>query len=241
MLLNPIARTHSNHFHEEVMDQEVDEDGDETFGESDFQPVTRPVEASSRGAAYQEQSDEELMALLSEGKQDALETLIKRHGPLVRRVIFGVLHNDGETEEVLMEVFLYTWKNASLYSNQKGKPLGWLITMARRRGIDRLRRRQSYSAARERFQIEVKHHQSSFKSDRDASKRMEQSDFQRFVLQKIEDLPPFQRDAINLCFFNGMSQRECASHTGIPLGTIKTRVELGLKKLGVSLRSARDY
>jgi len=134
-----------------------------------------------------------------------------------------------------MEVFFEAWNNATKYSAEKGKALGWLVTMARRRGIDRLRKRQSYSRATDRLQVEVEHDPEAWISGRDPDGDTERADVRAFIRAKMLELPAFQREAIEYAFFKGMSQREIAAHTGIPLGTIKTRIELGLKKLSVSL------
>ncbi|HWL52539.1 MAG TPA: sigma-70 family RNA polymerase sigma factor [Chthoniobacteraceae bacterium] len=183
----------------------------------------------------EEISDETLMTRVSQHDASALEELFDRHAGVIKSVIFRIIHNEAEAEDVLMEVFNEAWKGASKYSAQKGKALGWLVTMARRRGIDRLRKRQSYSRATDRLQVEVEHDPEAWISGRDPDGDSERADLRQFIQLKLFELPPFQREAIEYAFYKGMSQREIAAHTGIPLGTIKTRIELGLKKLSVSL------
>lgn len=182
-----------------------------------------------------EESDEVLMTRVADADADALAKLFERHSGVIKSVIFKIIHNEAEAEDVLMEVFHEAWNGASKYSAAKGKALGWLVTMARRRGIDRLRKRQSYSRATDRLQVEVEHDPEAWISGRDPNGDTERADVRAFIRARLLDLPPFQRDAIELAFFKGMSQREIAAHTGIPLGTIKTRIELGLKKLSVAL------
>ncbi len=181
------------------------------------------------------ESDETLMTRVAAGDAPALEALFDRHAGVIKSVIFRIIHNEAEAEDVLMEVFNEAWKGASKYSAQKGKALGWLVTMARRRGIDRLRKRQSYSRATDRLQVEVEHDPEAWISGRDPNGDSERADLRHFIQSKLDELPPFQREAIEFAFYKGMSQREIAAHTGIPLGTIKTRIELGLKKLSASL------
>jgi RNA polymerase sigma-70 factor (ECF subfamily) len=187
-----------------------------------------------------EETDESLMTRVADGQQDALETLYDRQAGLIKSVIFRIIHNEAEAEDVVMEVFYEAWKGASKYSAVKGKALGWLVTMARRRAIDRLRKRQSYSRATDRFQVEVDHDPDAWVSGRDPDGDSERADIRSFIQAKLLELPPFQREAIEFAFFKGMSQREIAAHTGIPLGTIKTRIELALKKLSVSLEILGD-
>lgn len=190
---------------------------------------------SSRRLAENEETDEELMTRVAGSEPKALEKLFDRHAGVIKSVIFKIIHNEAEAEDVLMEVFYEAWNGASKYSAAKGKALGWLVTMARRRGIDRLRKRQSYSRATDRLQVEVEHDPEAWVSGRDPEGDSERADIRAFIRARLLELPPFQRDAIELAFFKGMSQREIAAHTGIPLGTIKTRIELGLKKLSASL------
>jgi len=188
-----------------------------------------------RRSQEKEESDEELMTRVACGDSKALEGLFDRHAGVIKSVIFKIIHNEAEAEDVLMEVFFEAWNGAAKYSAEKGKALGWLVTMARRRGIDRLRKRQSYSRATDRFQVEVEHDPEAWISGRDPDGNTERADVRAFIRARMQELPVFQREAIEYAFFKGMSQREIAAHTGIPLGTIKTRIELGLKKLSISL------
>ncbi len=187
--------------------------------------------------AVNAESDEDLMARLARNEHSALETLLDRYARIITGVIFNVVRDEAETEEVLMEVFLHSWKIASQYSPAKGKALGWLVTMARRRGIDRLRKRQRYSAATGRLQVAVEHDPEAWIAPQNAEKDTECSDLRSFIRAKLNDLPVAQREVIEFTFYQGMSQREIAAQTGIPLGTVKTRIELGLKKLSTSLHT----
>lgn len=201
-------------------------------------PIVAPAkrQSSSRRARQEnEESDEALMSRVAERDSEALSVLFDRHAGVIKSVIFKIIHNEAEAEDVLMEVFHEAWNGAAKYSSQKGKALGWLVTMARRRGIDRLRKRQSYSRATDRLQVEVEHDPEAWVSGADSNNFSEREDVRNFIQAKLQELPPFQREAIELAFYQGMSQREIAAHTGIPLGTIKTRIELGLKKLSASL------
>ncbi len=189
-----------------------------------------------------QESDEGLMARLVEQEAEALEALFGRYSKVIAGVIYNVVRDEAETEEVLNEVFLHTWNQAATYSPDKGKALGWLVTMARRRGIDRLRKRQRYAKARERFEVEELGDPLRTQAHVDTSVETEEADLREFIEMKIEELPPAQGQVIRLAFYCGMSQREIAAQTGIPLGTVKTRIELGLRKLSVSLRAvANEY
>jgi DNA-directed RNA polymerase specialized sigma subunit, sigma24 homolog len=136
----------------------------------------------------------------------------------------------------LQEIFIQIWKEADRYSPKAGKPLGWMVTIARRRAIDRLRRRQAYSRVRERYQERVI--QQAPNSPRETD--------DVFVLN---DLRHFSSSACECC--RGFSARRSSSLSSrdsvtgklppprAPLGTVKTRLELGLQKLTHTLRPLR--
>ena len=99
--------------------------------------------------------DEALLQKISQRHQPALNELYGRYGQTLKAVIDSVVHEGAEAEDVLQEIFLQIWKEAHNYSPKAGKPLGWVVTIARRRAIDRLRRRQAYSRARDRYGEQV--------------------------------------------------------------------------------------
>jgi RNA polymerase sigma-70 factor (ECF subfamily) len=181
--------------------------------------------------------DEALMKDISRRRPEALTELYGRHSQRLRATIDGVVHEESEADDVLQEIFLQVWKEADRYSSKAGKPLGWMVTIARRRAIDRLRRRQAYFRARERYEQRVM--QDSRSSRRDAAKILVLNDLRRFLKRNIRALPQFQRQAVELAFFKGLSHREIAAATRAPLGTVKTRLELGLQKLTHALRPLR--
>jgi RNA polymerase sigma-70 factor, ECF subfamily len=181
--------------------------------------------------------DEVLMKDISHRRHDALAELYGRHSKRLRATIDGVVHEEAEADDVLQEIFLQVWEEAGRYSPKAGKPLGWMVTIARRRAIDRLRRRQAYSRARERYEKRVV--QDSQTPRRDAAESFVRNDLRQFLKKNIRALPQFQREAVELAFFNGLSHREIAAATNSPLGTVKTRLELGLQKLTHTLKPLR--
>src|SRR5438067_2984074 len=147
--------------------------------------------------------DEALMKAVSRQGYDALAELYDRHGKRLRATIDGVVHEEAEADDVLQEIFLQVWEEAARYSPKAGKPLGWMVTIARRRAIDRLRRRQAYSRARERYEKRVM--QASPGPRRDAAQTFVLSDLRRFLKKNLRALPGFQREAVELAFFKGLS------------------------------------
>lgn len=178
-----------------------------------------------------EPSDEQLMSAVKQGSEDALATLYRRHTPLLRTIVCRVINNDTDTDDLIQEIFCEVWRQAAHYSEEKGKALGWLVTLARRRAIDKLRKKQAYQRAEERLLEESKREpaQEGYSGAEDATDRAE-------ILQNIiSTLPEAQSEALKLAFYRGMSQREIASFTGIPLGTIKTRLELAVRKVRTAI------
>ena len=183
--------------------------------------------------------DEALMARIQERAPEALAALYDRYSGILKSLIMGVIHNDAEADDLLQEIFMEIWNQAAHYSAQKGKPLGWIVTLTRRRSIDRLRKKQAYARAEERLQNETEQQPEAWVHN-STEDDIEMSDTRRLIMGILKNLPPAQREAIDLAFYHGMSQREIAAKTGIPLGTIKTRLELGLKKISEALRGMKD-
>jgi RNA polymerase sigma-70 factor (ECF subfamily) len=183
-----------------------------------------------------EESDEQLMARIQARDEGALAALYRRHTPLLRTVIARVVHNEHDVDDLLQEVFLELWNRVDHYDQAKGKALGWIVTLARRRAIDRIRRRQAYARAEERLRLETEQEpqqtrHNGVEEDVNAADRAEI--FQRL----LATLPVAQREALQLAYFRGLSQREIAAKTGIPLGTIKTRLELAVRKIRTAILS----
>lgn len=176
------------------------------------------------------------MGAITERDENALAALYERHGDTLRSVIESVIHEQAEAEDVLQETLLQVWKQARNYAPRVGKPLGWLTTITRRRAIDRLRRRQAYIRVKDRYEEQLNELPSGASTTADGDAEMERADLRRYLHEQMASLPPFQREALELSFFTGMSHREIAATTNHPLGTVKTRLELGLQKLHAWLK-----
>ena len=190
-----------------------------------------------RQGSLSEMSDEELMAAIQKGDGRALETLLERYRGLLKGVILRTVHDHASADDVLQDCLIDVWKQAGNYSATKGKPLGWMLTMAKRRAIDYLRRSIAYCSARDRLEEASKVHIPL----RDIGSDCEDADMSRVLQEHLNQLPPPQRQVLSLAFLNGMSQGEVAKITNTPLGTVKTRIELGLQKLRAGLRTQRIH
>ncbi len=183
-------------------------------------------------------SDEELMERMQEGDEDALASVVKRHRGLLRTVIGRIINNDFDVDDLIQECLLEIWRNASHYDAKKGHALAWIVTIARRRTIDRIRRKTAYRRAQERFREEAA-------ADGElvhcaACDDVERIDRAEAVSRLIAELPEPQQEAVHLAYFRGMTHRQIAAHTGIPMGTIKTRLELALRKLHGKVLAFRE-
>jgi RNA polymerase sigma-70 factor (ECF subfamily) len=186
-----------------------------------------------------EPTDLELMAGVQREDPDALSQLYDRYNGIIKALILRVVHNEAEADDLLQEIFMELWNQAKNFSAQKGKPLGWMVTLARRRAIDGLRKKQAYMRAGERFQNETEQQPDAWVHNATAEE-IDFSDTRVLVRKVINGLPVAQQQAIDLAFFRGMSQREIAANTNTPLGTVKTRLELGLKKIYDGLKELKD-
>lgn len=179
--------------------------------------------------AQGEPTDEELMRGLKQEDEASLALLYRRHVALLRTIVSRVINNDYDVDDVVQDAFCEIWRLASHYEEEKGKALGWIVTLTRRRAIDRLRKKQAYHRAEERLRNEVTHNDAPMQAGADEAAIAD--DTTEIFKRAIAALPEAQREAVHLAFYRGLSQREIAARTGTPLGTIKTRLELAIRKL----------
>jgi RNA polymerase sigma-70 factor, ECF subfamily len=164
-----------------------------------------------------------LVRRVSQGESAALEALYRRHAPRLHALLLRMLGQGADAEEVLQESIVEVWKRAGEYAPARGAVEAWLITIARSRAIDRLRSRGArLRLVREREQLAPDVTVTPEPPDVHAHTRLRRA---------LDALPAEQRRALELAYWDGLSQREISEHTGDPLGTVKTRVRLGLQRL----------
>jgi RNA polymerase sigma-70 factor, ECF subfamily len=169
----------------------------------------------------------------AEGDQSALGALYDESNRYVHGVVLSVLRDAADAEEVTLDVYSQVWRSSAVYSSQRGSVVAWLLTLARSRAIDRLRSR----ATRHKREEPIEDSQRSFPTD-DTSPEDSASASQtrKRIQQALNSLPPDQREAVELAYFSGMSHSELAAHLEQPLGTVKTRIRMGMMKLREELR-----
>jgi RNA polymerase sigma-70 factor (ECF subfamily) len=173
-------------------------------------------------------TDVELMEALVRRDSDAMAKIYERYESTLRPVILNVLHEEGETDDVLHDVFIQLWNHADRFVAEKGLH-GFLVTLARRRALDRLRRRLAYRRATDRLETQMR---AEF-HDKMQGRNVKRTNFDLYELlsRMIRSLPEPQQEVVRLTFYEGMSQREIAAHKSLALGTVKTRLQLAQKKL----------
>lgn len=175
-----------------------------------------------------------LIERMAGGDEYALQTFYDQTSRLVYGLLLRILSETGPAEEVLLDVYMQVWRQAERYDRARGKPLAWVVTIARSRAIDRLRsarqeqmRRESLDATEYAANLTA-----GFEDPTVAPER------QRVVKAALEALPAEQREVIEMAYYLGLSHSEIAARLGQPLGTVKTRTRLGMMKLREQLRDS---
>jgi RNA polymerase sigma-70 factor (ECF subfamily) len=158
----------------------------------------------------------------------ALGKLYDESSSLVYAVALRVLTNEADAEEVTLDVYTQVWRTASGYDPARGSVTAWLITMARSRSIDKLRSRATRAGLEEPL-VAASVEFSSGAADPEKHTLISQQ--RGRILSALQTLTAEQRQALELAYFSGLSHSELASRLGQPLGTVKTRIRLGMMKM----------
>jgi RNA polymerase sigma-70 factor (ECF subfamily) len=178
-------------------------------------------------------SDDELLAGIVSGDEGAFRVLYDRFADLVYSVAVRVLGDSAAAQDVAQDVFVRLWRNPGSYDPERGRFMPWLLSVTRNRAVDEVRsrgRRRTHELAPAEGAddpVDVGAPDPAWQAVL-ASER-------RAVRRALTALPPEQRQAIELAYFGGLTQQEIAERLSTPLGTVKTRVRLGMKKLRIAL------
>jgi RNA polymerase sigma-70 factor, ECF subfamily len=172
-------------------------------------------------------ADLRLMQRVAAGDQAALATLYDRYSSVLYSVAMRILTDAGAAEEILQDVFLQVWRNASRFDPQRGSLSGWLLVTTRNRAIDRLRRRapQGPDPAPEELAM----------PGASLETGVAQDEMMALVKTALNDLAPGQRAVLEMAYFEGLTHSEIAERSGEPLGTVKTRLRSALQVLKKAL------
>ena len=195
-----------------------------------YYPTTVGLDGSRLDASRAAEGDARLLDGVAAGDADALALLFDRHGAAVLGLLTRMLGRGGEADEVLQEVFLWLWKHPRRYDAGRSSLRGWLLVLARSRALDVLRADRSRRVREEGVERDRPlAHEPVPLAD------LEQRERQRRLRAALVNLPEEQRRCIELAFFVGLSHSQIAARLEQPLGTVKSRIQLGMAKLRAAL------
>lgn len=172
--------------------------------------------------------DQELIVRLRAQDQSALNLLYERYSGVVYALALRIIGQSADAEDIVVDSFWQVWQQAESYNVSRGQLRGWIVTIARSRALDRLRViRRAPTVDSE----EADNARRVLASDDNPEQETWQAEQSAIVSAALAALPKEQREALELAYYQGLSQSEVAARLGEPLGTIKTRIRLGMMKL----------
>ncbi len=178
---------------------------------------------------------QQLVIQLAAGDRTALSQLYDRYSRMIYATAWKSLNSVEDCEEVVLEVFAQIWRIADRFDPDKGTPEQWIFTLARSRILDRLRKIQRLNKVNT---IVTAEKEIAFPTiSVDPLESVEIAERQQQVLAALAKIPPEQRQVIEMAYYQGLTHTEIAAATGLSLGTVKTRLRLGLSKLKVTFET----
>lgn len=190
-----------------------------------FLSMSQSTGSAAGEARSEEPNWSECIRRVAAGDREALSELYDQSSPFVYGLALRILRNRADAEEVTLDVFTQVWRSAKTYDGRRGSVLAWLATLARSRALDRLRARAPWDWRTELDEAE------QHRAERPAREAGWLAEQRLLVEGALAELPLEQRDLIELAYFAGFSHAELAARTGLPLGTVKTRIRLAMMKL----------
>ncbi len=177
-------------------------------------------------------SDDALMAALAARDLSALGTLYDRYGRVAYGLAYRILGESEGAEDVVHDGFISAWRGAASYRPERGNARGWILSIVHHRAVDVLRRKTAFRSA----PLDAAEERSA---DADTAEEATRNLEHASVRAALEALPPAQRRAIELAYFGGYTHVELSTLLGVPLGTVKGRMRIGLQKLRRALELQR--
>jgi RNA polymerase sigma-70 factor, ECF subfamily len=177
--------------------------------------------------------DDELLRLMRSGDEAAFRELFARHAPVAHALAHRLVRQAHLAEEIVQEAFLAVWRSPERYERSKGSVRAWLMGAVHNRAVDVVRREQSQrrraDQAATTLQIVVDDPSDDLAAEIDRPRE------QQLVRQALDGLPEEQRDVIASMYFDGLTQTQIAERSGLPLGTVKSRSLLAMRRLRAAL------
>ncbi len=192
------------------------------------QDSAAPQKGASGAVRVPNEMDADLVVRMGNGSEDAFTSFYDRFAPGLFSLIYGILRDQKESEDVLQEAFVQMWKRIGTYDPRRSSLFTWAVMISRHKAIDRLRSRQRQSRLNEAVTSET--NTVSAPADR-ADNALARSDERERVRMALAQLSVTQREAIDLAFFAGLTQTQISERLGTPLGTVKARIRRGLLAL----------
>ena len=180
----------------------------------------------------QQASDDALLSSLAARDLGALAALYDRYGRLAYSLAYRILGESETAEDVVQDAFISAWRGAASYRRERGNPRAWLLSIVHHRAVDILRRKTTFRPA----PLEVAEAQAG---DEDTALSAERNVEHQTVRDALETLPVAQRQTIELAYFGGYTHVELSALMGVPLGTVKGRMRIGLQKMRRALERTR--
>ena len=188
--------------------------------------LSKPRAAGGKGAYYSSLADGELISLVGAGDADAFAALYGRHRRAAYSFSYRMTGEKQAAEDLAQDAFLKVWRSAGTYRAQRGSVRTWILTVVHNRGVDRFR-----SSARRRRTREKAEALAPGSQPSEAFSEAWSNHKRERLREALRDIPHDQREVLALVHFSGLTKAEVSERLGLPLGTVKGRARLGLRKL----------
>ena len=179
--------------------------------------------------------DASLVTRVAEGDASAVEVLYQRYGRVAYSLARRILGDEQLAQDVVQEVFLTVWRDALKFDSSRGQVSTWLLTITHHKSVDSVRKEENLRKRREPAAV-LDFHDSGIDVDEDVWSGMKREQ----VRAELGRLPEVQKQALGLAYFGGYTQREIAKLTDTPLGTVKTRMLAGMRRMREALEASLD-
>ena len=179
-------------------------------------------------------ADEDLLTLVERGDAQAFEVIYDRHSRVAFSLAFRLLGDRGSAEDLVQDAFLAVWRGAGSYAASRGSVRNWMLSILHNRGVDRLRTLGAMSRRQDALeQVELRRPDEPDAADLGIERAIAGT-----VREELDTLPDEQHQVLKLAYYGGFTHHEIAEMLKLPLGTVKSRMRLGLERLRRGLGAA---